>query len=218
MIVKIDFSDWFGEVQDQKNLPACLAFAASSANEYLHGLSKLLCVNWLFFHAKNYEDLRQDGGANIPNIAKTLQQKGQPFENVWPYEGTSEIEDQTPPQNPRPRFCAEGIAALFAFHKIVTRLHTQHPTVIAFEITEDFSDANDQSGFAKVEQNTHSRKLGWHAILAVGYGTMNGKQYLKVRNSWGPWWGADGYAWVCEDYFNANATLMLWLQNGRIVQ
>lgn len=194
MRVNIDLSDWFGEVKDQKNLPACLAFAASSANEYLHGLSKLLCVNWLFFHAKKYEDIKLDGGAIIRNIAKTLHQKGQPFENVWPYEGNSEIEDWTPPQNPRPRYYAEGIAALFAFHKVVARLRTQHPTVIAFEITEEFSDANGQSGFAKVEQNTHSRKLGWHAILAVGYGTMNGKQYLKVRNSWGPWWGADGYA------------------------
>ena len=195
MRVKIDLSDWFGQVRDQKNLPACLAFAASSAHEYLHGLSQLLCVNWLFFHTKKYEDTKLDGGAIIPNITKTLQQKGQPFENVWPYEGNSEIEDWTPPQNPRPRYYAEGVAALFAFHKVVARLQTQHPTVIAFEITEEFSDANDQSGFAKVEQNTHSRKLGWHAIVAVGYGTMNGKQYLKVRNSWGPWWGVDGYAW-----------------------
>ena len=32
-----------------------------------------------------------------------------------------------------------------------------------------------------------------HAVVLVGFGQENGQEYFILRNSWGPYWGDEGY-------------------------
>jgi C1A family cysteine protease len=60
----------------------------------------------------------------------------------------------------------------------------------------------DQSVFQSYSSGVIQKKCGDqldHAVLAVGYTTVNGVEAYIVKNSWGSDWGQEGYVYISTD-------------------
>lgn len=64
------------------------------------------------------------------------------------------------------------------------------------------SVAVDASDWQFYSRGVYSRECGDlldHGVLVVGYGSDDGDEYWKVKNSWGKTWGMEGYILLCRD-------------------
>ena len=76
-------------------------------------------------------------------------------------------------------------------------LSTHGPLVTTFSVYEDFYDYSEG-----IYSYVSGGYLGGHAVLLVGYN--DDEQYFIVKNSWGTWWGEDGYFRIA--YSEVNGT------------
>ena len=47
------------------------------------------------------------------------------------------------------------------------------------------------------QDTTHNTKK--KGVLVVGYGKQGDTEYWKIKNSWGPDWGEEGYIRICKN-------------------
>ncbi len=122
-------------------------------------------------------------------------------EDAWPYDITKY--DSKPPQScytEALNYQTLTYVGLSDFNDIQTALAGGLPVQIGILVFESFEKVGSD-GMVPLPKSTE-KLMGGHAVLAVGYKTINNSPYLIVRNSWGTGWGDHGYFYLPASYLN----------------
>jgi len=184
-------------VKNQGQCGSCWAFSATGAIEcryaIAHGVLTSLSEQQLVDCSVPEGDLGCDGG-EMDNAFKYVEKTGGLCtEAEYPYQG---VDGMCKAQS-----CGMMYDAIKNYTDVTPR---DEQALEEAAVTGCVSVAIEANQFAfqyyssGVLTGTCGTSLD-HGVLVVGYGTLNGTEYWKVKNSWGTSWGENGYVLICKD-------------------
>ena len=204
---KVDLRENDSPIFNQGNLGSCTAQAIAAA--YIFNLKKqqeeLFVPSRLFIYyneRRMINTVKQDSGAMLRDGIKSIHTEGVCPEPSWPYDITQFK------KKPKRRCYKEALNYQTISYSRVARdldsfkgcLAYGLPFVFGFSVYESFYTREvAKTGMMKWPELSEKR-LGGHAVLAVGYDdTLDGGRFI-VRNSWGTGWGDKGYFYMPYKY------------------
>jgi C1A family cysteine protease len=207
---KVSLREKMPPVFDQGQLGSCTANAIAGALEYeearqglkTHRLSRL----FIYWNERNIEGTTDsDAGAAIRDGIKSVGKLGAPVETLWPYNPDHFT------WKPSKASYAEAIKhealtyarVAQAATTLQTALASGYAVVFGFTVYESFESSAVAANGLVPMPSKGEQVLGGHAVVLVGYDTTGGAISWEVRNSWGPDWGDQGYAWFPQTYITS---------------
>mmetsp|Transcript_6710 Transcript_6710/g.5979 ORF Transcript_6710/g.5979 Transcript_6710/m.5979 type:complete len:248 (-) Transcript_6710:43-786(-) len=188
--------DWVAKgavsyVKDQGGCGACWAFSTTGALEGVHYQSK---GSMLVFSEQQLIDCDSGtftnhgcGGGNFVYGFQYAEKNLMNLEDDYPYE---ERDDRSCRSGSH-----QGYYSISGYDTVRSGSESALMNSILVGPTSVGIQAN-QLHFQSYKSGILDSNCGTnldHAVLAVGYGTSSGQDYYKVKNSWGPGWGENGY-------------------------
>lgn len=184
-------------VKDQGQCGSCWAFSTVGALEGKHAIETGDLVAFseqeLVDCAGSYGNHGCNGGL-MQRAFSYVVDKGMTTESAYPYtSGTTMTEGNC--QSYDVALSLETCYNVPANELQLTMANARQPIAVSIEA--------DQRSFqlytSGVYDNPDCGTTLDHGVLLVGYGTMDGKDYYRVKNSWSNSWGDDGYIYMVRN-------------------
>lgn len=177
-------------VRSQGDRPVCVAFAVSAAQEWHAGDDVVRSVEDVIWVGHQVGGIPGREEISVQWALEGLNIHRHASEVAWPY-GNPEWTQGRPPDAKDPASLLdtptwERIAPC-NYDEVVKRVEAGAPVVL----TIGYLPAAWVADGGWIDGAAGKRTRGNHAVLVVG--TTTEPDALLVKNSWGPYWGEDGY-------------------------
>jgi len=193
-----DSVDWVGQgivtdVKDQGQCGSCWAFSTTGSIESAVALAtgKLISLSeqqLLDCTGSEYKERACHGGS-VPYAYRFIMANGACAETDYPYQASKGSCKKCTP-----------VSKISSFVNVTTNSEDALKIAAAQQPISVMVDASQWPSF--YSGGVYSESCGTnldHYVMVVGYGTMGGQDYWKVKNSWGDSWGENGYIYLARN-------------------
>jgi C1A family cysteine protease len=227
----VNLQDAFPPVYDQGPTNSCTANSVAALMDYVENKlnGKFVSPSRMFIYKTTRNLLQTDNinsGAYLRTALEALVVFGAAPESYWPFK--PELLPVEPPAfiygmarkhyaTKYYRYDPDGVDKAEVLQRIKANLAAGIPAAFGFFFYESITAAHVTGEIPFPAPN--EKAIGGHAIVAVGFdddkvikssdgSTTTGA--VRIRNSWGPGWGQDGYGWLPYQYVLASLAIDWW--------
>ncbi len=213
----VDLRPFCSLVENQRELGSCTANAAVGGLEFLEIVNGMQYVDlsrlFVYYNSRLLlNDTNNDLGCYNSVVMETLKKTGVCAENTFAYD-TSKVFLRPTWEAYREAYAhtiveSYNIPEDASLHEnIKIALNGKHPVIFGTPIWKEF-EYTGKEGQIYIPNKSY-KTIGSHAMLIVGYDLNKGK-YI-VRNSWGPYWGEQGYCYMPFEYLDVAGASDFWV-------
>jgi len=212
----VDHEFNMSQVKNQGTLGSCVGFAVVAMKEWQETREHLrevedgkidhrkgeeydLSESWLYWKCKEIDAWPKEEGTSIRYAMRVLNKIGVPCESAWPYNDMVKGSPESWASLVSQWSLIDSYWRINGLNELKAAL-LNGPVVLGIPCFVEIFYA-DITGYVSYPRNS-SEIYGGHAITAVGYDDKLYGGIIKFKNSWGKYWGKNGYGYLPYEYIN----------------